>query len=99
MLANTATKPKLLIVKRLSDTHWSARYDAVRTLTLSYHEYIDLLEVKSTDDENRSELKDEAKGLVEKLGQLETCILLTMWSTILERFEQTSSALQREGSI
>ena len=43
MLKSTATKYKLLVVKRLSGTRWSARYDTVRAIALGYNEYIDLL--------------------------------------------------------
>ena len=35
---------KLLVVKRLSDTRWSARHDAVRDLTSGPKEQIELLE-------------------------------------------------------
>lgn len=43
MLKNTVTKHKLLVVKGLSDTPWSARYKAVRGLALGYNEYMNLL--------------------------------------------------------
>ena len=98
MLKNSAAmKPRLLVVKRLSETRWSARYDAVRALALGYNEYAELLKVICDDEENHGEVRNEAKGLVEKLSQLETCILFAVWKTVLERFQQTSSALQKEG--
>ena len=94
---NTATKHKLLVVKSLSDTRWSARYNAVHVLTLEYNEYIDLLKAISADERDHGEVQNEAKELVKRLTQLETCIFLAVWNTLLERFQQTSSVLQREG--
>ena len=96
ILKNRATKRKLLVAKRPSDTRWSARYDAVRALALGCDENIDLLKAISVDEGNRGEMQTEAKELVKRLRQLEKCILLTMWNTLLKRFQQTSSALQRE---
>ena len=98
MLKNKATKQKLLVVKLLSDTRWSPRYNAVRALTLGYNEYIDLLKAISADEGSRGEVQNEAKGLVKRLSQLETCIILTVWNTLLERFQQMRSVLQREGN-
>ena len=60
---------------------------------------MDLLKAISADEGNRGEVQNEAKGLVKRLSQLEMCILLTVCNTLLEWFQQTSSVLQREGSI
>ena len=86
-LKNRATKHKLLVVKRLSDTCWSARYDAVRALAVGCNENIDLLKAISADEGNLGEMQNEAKRLVKRLSQLETCILVAVWNTLLERFQ------------
>ena len=87
MLKNTSTKQKLLVTKRLSDTWWSSRYEAVRALALGYNEYIDLLKAISADEGNCDKMQNEVKQLVKRLSQLETCIFLTLWYTLLERFQ------------
>ena len=88
---------KLLVVKRLADTRWSARHNAVRALTLGYKKQINLLEEISMSDENRGEVRAEARGLVSRLRELETAILLQMWNVILDRVNKTSVMLQKEG--
>ena len=90
-------KHRLLVVGRLSDTHWPARYDEVYALTLGYNKYIDLLKSIPANEGNCCEVQNEAKGFVKRLSQLEACILLKVWNTLLESFQQTSPALQREG--
>ena len=69
---------KLLVVKRLSDTRWSPRHDAVRALTSGYKEQIELLEEIAASEESRAEVKSDATGLVNRLCELETSILLQM---------------------
>ena len=88
---------KLLVVKRLSNTRWSARHDAVRALTSGYKEQIELLEEIAASEESRAEVKSDATGLVNQLCELEMSILLQMWNQILERVNQTSVILQMEG--
>ena len=55
-----------LVVKRLSDTRWSARHDAVRALTSGYKEQIELLEETAASEESRAEVKSDATGLVNR---------------------------------
>ena len=69
---------KLLVVQRLSGTRWSARDDAVRALTSGYMEQIELLEEIAASEESRAEVKSDATGLVNRLCELETSILLQM---------------------
>ena len=92
MLKNTATNHKLLVVKRLSNV---CKVKRSSRLVLGYNEYIDFLKSITADEWNYSEVQNDAKGLVKRLSQLETCIFLTVWNTLLERFQQTSSALQK----
>ena len=87
----------LVVVKRLSGKRWSARYDAVRALALGYTEHLELLKELSFNDEYRAEVKCEAWGLSKRLKELETSILLKAWNTILERINNISEQLQKEG--
>ena len=116
MHRSTATKHKLLVVKRLSDTHWSAEHRSLWEISprpslaqkpnfLLGPEYTAILcesaevmlKAISADEGNRGEVQNEAEELFKRLSQLETCILLAVWDNFLERFQQTSSVLKREG--
>ena len=88
---------KLLVVKKLCDTRWSARHNAVRALMLGYKEHMNLLEEISISDGIRAEVKAEARGLVSRFSELETAILLQLWNDVLDRVNNTSVALQKEG--
>ena len=81
-------------VKRLSDTRWSAHSDAIRALKMGYTDIKNLLEVISEDEEEKADARLEAKGLFSMMDQLETGIMVELWSTILERFNKTSKQLQ-----
>ena len=81
-------------VKRLSDTRWSAHSDAIRAQKMGYTDIKNLLEVISEDEEEKADARLEAKGLFSMMDQLETGIMVELWSTILERFNKTSKQLQ-----
>ena len=95
MLANH--EEKLLVVKKLSDTRWSARHDAVRALTLAFKQNIQLFEEIAASDGMRATVQAEARGLIKKLTEMETAILLHLWNAVLERVNITSVSLQKEG--
>uniref|UniRef100_H2YK99 DUF4371 domain-containing protein n=1 Tax=Ciona savignyi TaxID=51511 RepID=H2YK99_CIOSA len=65
----------------LSDTRWSARYDAVQEL--------------QSDENQPRDSRLVAEGFLKKLQQLEVAILVEVWDTVLERFQKTSLTLQR----
>ena len=81
-------------IKRLSDTRWSAHSDAIRALKMGYTDIKNLLEVISEDEEEKADARLEAKGLFSMMDQLETGIMVELWTTILERFNKTSTQLQ-----
>ena len=81
-------------VKRLSDTRWSAHSDAIRALKMGYMDIKNLLEVIFEDEEEKADARLEAKDLFSMMDQLETGIMVELWSTILERFNKTSKQLQ-----
>jgi hypothetical protein len=87
----------LPVVKRYSDTRWSARHDAVKALTSGYEEHVALLKEFSDDPDYNPSTRAEATGLLNQLTKLETCILLSFWNNVLERVEKTNKKLQEEG--
>lgn len=83
-----------LLPKRLSDTRWSARHDATRSLNQNYKHIYDIL-VKFSQDENEKPLtRNEALALVKKMKKFETTFLTVIWSKLLERIDATSKTLQ-----
>lgn len=87
----------LPVNKALSDTRWSARYDAVRAIKKGYNENISALEELATDENLPRDSRLEAEGFLKKLQQLEVAILLEIWDAVLERFQKTSLCLQESG--
>ena len=88
---------KLPVAKALSDTRWSARYDAVRAINKGYRENILALEELASDNAQPHESRIEAEGFLTKLKRLETAILLELWDSILDRFQKTNLSLQKSG--
>lgn len=88
---------KLKVDKKLSDTRWSARADAVAALSRAHKENITVLEELSSDQNQPAETRAEASGLLKGLKKTETVILLEVWDTVLERFQSVSIQLQKSG--
>ena len=74
----------LSVVKRLSDTRWSARGDAVKALTNAYKEHVDLSQELATDKNETVECRRDASAIHEQMNKLDTNIVLVMWNIILE---------------
>ena len=66
------------LVKQLSDTRWSARYEAVEALLKGYNHLCEVLQSLACD----------------VLGELDIVILIIFWEKVLERFHQTSLSPQ-----
>ena len=81
-------------VKRMSDTRWSARADATKALVEDYDEINTALEEIADDDEEKPEIKEEARGMASCMNQLESGILVALWHDILHRFHGNSQVLQ-----
>ena len=84
----------LLVVKRLSDTRWSAHSDAVSALAKGYKTITSLLEKISGDDNENAKTRSEAQGLEKKMKKLETGVMAELWYRILQRMNITSKMLQ-----
>ena len=83
-----------LTVKSLSETRWSARYDAITALMSGYDKIYEALVTLASDDSQKPETKVEAQGLTKSIQTLETSLLTVIWQTILERFHKTTIILQ-----
>jgi hypothetical protein len=87
----------LVVVKMLSGTRWSTRADAVKALFEGYVPIEEALHLLSGDNEQTSECRVDANGLLKKMRQLETCIMIEFWHTVLLQFNKTSLSLQKVG--
>ena len=47
-----------------------------------------------SDNDEKYQTKETARGFISSMEKLETGILLEVWSCIMERFHKTSQALQ-----
>ena len=65
----------LPVVKRLSDTRWSARADATKALHQSYLSIKKALEEMSDNVEQKAECRNQARGLASTKDKLETGVL------------------------
>ena len=76
-----------LIVKKVSDTRWSARSDAIlclaTALSKGYGCFLESLKFISEDENQKTDTRYEA-------------ITYDLWAVILERFNQVSKSLQQE---
>ena len=79
------------MVKCLSDTRWSAHFDALHA---GYEQINDALTTISADTDQRVNTRQQAEGLIKRMENLETIILTIIWNDILERINKTSKILQ-----
>ena len=82
------------VVKSMSDTRWSARADATKSLLLSFQIIKRVLDGMADDAEQKADCRQQARGLSIVMDKLETGILLVLWDKVLERFQMTSALLQ-----
>ncbi|GBL90280.1 hypothetical protein AVEN_130380-1 [Araneus ventricosus] len=81
-------------VKRISDTRWSARADAVAALNLNYKEIQkSLIEIGEHANE-KPVYKLEAKSLARIFDEYETALLTVIWDKLLQRINSVSKYLQ-----
>ena len=82
--------------KRLSDTRWSCRFDAVQAVKNGYEEIMNVLQDISEDTDEKAECRCTAKGLYDRMCKLETGIFTELWHVLLDRFNQSSKTLQSQ---
>ena len=82
--------------KRLSDTRWSARADAINSMAENFEAYKKVLQTLAHDTLQRKDIQSEADSLVHAMAKVETCFMTVFWNTILKRTNQTIKMLQSE---
>ncbi|XP_013785780.1 uncharacterized protein LOC106469816, partial [Limulus polyphemus] len=85
-----------IVVKCLSDTRWSAHFDAVTALHGGFEKIQDALDALVVDADHEWNTRREAEGLSKKMEKLETIFLTILWNDILERVNKTSKILQSQ---
>ena len=85
-----------LVVKKVSDTRWSARNDATKALSKGYRCLEEALKLISEDGNQKIDARYEAIIILKHLSKLETIFLADFWAVILERFNQVSQSLEQE---
>ena len=83
-----------IVVKCLSDTRWSAHFDAVTALHGGFEKSQDALDALAVNADQEWNKRREAEGLSKKMEKLETIFLTIPWNYILERVNKTSKILQ-----
>ncbi|XP_042227821.1 uncharacterized protein LOC121870117 [Homarus americanus] len=83
-----------VVVKRLSDTRWSAHFDAVTALHGGFEKIQDALNALSADTDQEVNTRHDAERLSKKMEKLETIFQTILWNDSLERVNKTSKALQ-----
>lgn len=81
-------------VKRLIETRWSARFDAVNALLKNYRAIKHIFFQLSNNIDEKSAVRNEAKALHNKMDSFETALLTLIWARILERVNATSKTLE-----
>ena len=69
--------PNLSVVKRLSDTRWSAHADAIKALYFGYIQIQEALKDLAGIEQQRCVIRHEANSLLNKFSNLETVF---MWN-------------------
>ena len=92
-----ALGPGGLVVQKLSTTRWSARVDAAVALAKGYDAILAALCEIANDVDQTANARVEARGLRDRMDQLETAILTEVWFEILSQFNKISITLQTAG--
>ena len=82
------------VVKRSEGTRWSAKDEAVTAIAVSYDEVCAALDEIADDQSYKPDARNEARGLVRALENLETGCMIVMWRRILKRFAENSARMQ-----
>lgn len=81
-------------IKRIADTRWASRADAVSALKTNYQIIKEVLIQISMSDNEKPMSKLEAKKLSEYFNEYETALLTVLWDKLLQRINSTSKSLQ-----
>ena len=85
---------RTLLPKRLSETRWSSRADALQSLEQNYKSFRLVLIKLSSHYEQTGDTRREASALLKKLNKFETAFMTILWNKVLTRVNETSKLLQ-----
>ena len=85
--------PGSLTLKRLCETRWSSRVDAVRAVRDRYPHIMKILTRLALTSTKKKE-RDDAKFLKEKMDSYEFILFIVIWERILRAINSTSKELQ-----
>lgn len=85
---------KGLVVKKLSDTRWSARQDAVKALAKGPNAIKASLDHLASDEDQTLVTRNEAASISEKINSLEFGFMVLFWHDLLDRIHKTNVSLQ-----
>lgn len=83
-----------ITLKKICDTRWSARADAILALRKGYKEIQQALNTICQSEEEKPTARTEAKGLIKYFEKYETALLTILWYKLLTRLNCISKALQ-----
>ena len=81
-----------LILKKLCETRWSSRFDAVPPVRYRYLHIMKVLTRLTLTSEKKKEMND-AKNLKEEMDSFEFVLFIVMWERILRAMDSTSKEL------
>eukprot|EP00731_Ephydatia_muelleri_P018517 Em0011g557a len=83
-----------LLPKRLCETRWSSRSDALKSLSQHYKVYHDVLQQIADDPLQKCDTRSEALAMANIMDTLETVFMTVFWSALLQRIHESSQLLQ-----
>lgn len=86
--------PESKTVKTLSNTRWSSRDDACKSLNSSWNEIRNALISITNNLTEKATTINEARSILNKLDSLETAFMTVLWGCLLDRLNKASKQLQ-----
>ena len=83
-----------LVVKKICDTRWSGRHDAIRALVLAPRSIKETLDEIALDEDKTLSIRNDATTLSEKLESLEFALMAVFWNDLLKRIHKSNLSLQ-----
>lgn len=85
---------KSLSLKTLSNTRWSAREEACKSLNRDYKAIVQALEQIINDEDEKKTTRNQAKGILRALMKQETTFMASFWGVMLDKFNTVSEKVQ-----
>lgn len=84
-----------MFVKNLCPTRWSSRYIVCKSLKIWFKGVLSSLKNIHLSLDQKTGERHEADSISKKIATLEFLFMITLWTSILERFDATIKSLQR----